>query len=140
MITVLYVENEENDVLFMRRAFNRVGLEGCLRPVSDARSAMRYLVGEVPYSDRTAHPFPVLLLMDLNLPALSGFELLHWLREQPQLQQLPVVIFSSSARPEDIERAQTLGAHDYLQKPRSGSEFVEVAQRLRDKWLVSSGV
>ncbi len=138
MITVLYVENEENDVLFMRRAFSRAGLEGCLRPVCDARTAMRYLTGEDPYGDRSVHPFPVLLLMDLNLPSLSGFELLHWMREQPALRQLTVVIFSSSARPEDIERAQKLGAHDYLQKPRSGSQFVEVAQQLREKWLAST--
>ena len=135
MTTVLYVENEENDVLFMRRAFKHAGLDGCLRPLPDARSATRYLTGEAPYSDRAANPLPGLLLMDLNLPAISGFELLGWLQQQPQLLHLRIVIFSSSARSEDIKRARELGAHDYLQKPTSGSQFVEIVQGLREKWL-----
>jgi CheY-like chemotaxis protein len=138
MITVLYVENEQNDVLFMRRAFSRAGLEGWLQPLPDARTAMLYLTGEAPYADRTLHPLPRLLLIDLNMPAISGFELLNWLRQQPQLQELIVVIFSSSARPEDIKRASDLGAHDYLEKPTSGAQFGEVVQTLQQKWLGSA--
>jgi CheY-like chemotaxis protein len=138
MITVLYVENEENDVLFMQRAFKRAGLESCLRPVPDGRAAMGYLTGQVPYADRTIHPLPILIMVDLSLPAISGFELLNWLRQQPQFKTLPVVVFSSSARAEDIKRAYELGANDYVQKPTSGAQFVEVVQDLRKKWL--SGV
>jgi CheY-like chemotaxis protein len=136
---VLYVENEQNDILFMRRAFSRAGLDGWLQPVSDARTAMLYLEGEAPYTDRTLHPLPRLLLVDLNLPAISGFELLNWLRQRPQLQQLIVVIFSSSARPEDIKRASDLGAHDYLEKPTSGAQFGDVVETLRQRWLGSAG-
>jgi CheY-like chemotaxis protein len=137
MITVLYVENEENDVLFMRRAFKREGLEGCLRIVATGREAMSYLTGEASHADRELYPFPVLLLLDLNLPAISGFEMLSWLRQQPQshLRELPVVIFSSSARVEDRMRAQELGASDYLQKPTSGAQFLQVVQELKRKWL-----
>ena len=136
MITVLYVENEENDVLFMHRAFKRAGLDGCLHALPDGRTAMRYLAGEARYADRDLYPFPGLLLMDLNLPAISGFELLGWLRQQPEMQKLPVVIFSSSAHEEDMQRARELGADDYLQKPRSGAQFVELVQALRQKWLL----
>jgi CheY-like chemotaxis protein len=140
MITVLYVENEENDVLFMRRAFKQAGLENCLRALPNAREAMAYLSGQPPYLDRVLHPFPTLLILDLNLPAMSGFELLQWLRQQPDLKQVPVVIFSSSARAEDMRRAHELGANDYLQKPTSGAQFLEAVQALKPKWIDSTNV
>lgn len=135
MVTVLYIENEENDILFMRRALKLAGLDGALRAAPDGRDAKLYLMGEGPYADRALYPLPDLLLMDLNLPAISGFELLAWLRQQPRFQELPVVIFSSSARPEDMKRARELGAHDYLQKPTSGAHFGEIVEQLKQKWL-----
>src|SRR5687768_13587712 len=99
-------------------------LDKCLRTVADGREAISYLMGQAPYADRDLYPFPAVLLMDLNLPAISGFELLRWLREQPQWQQLPVVVFSSSARAEDMKRGRELGVNDYMQKPTSGAQFV----------------
>lgn len=135
MTTVLYVENEENDVLFMRRAFKQAGLIESLRAVPSSREAMDYLSGRAPFQNRGLHPFPALLLMDLSLPSISGFDLLRWVRAQPQLQELIVVVFSSSARPEDLKRARELGANDYFQKPTSGSQFVEVVRGLQQKWL-----
>ena len=134
MITLLYVENDENDVLFMRRGLKLAGLEDCLRSLPDGRAAQSYLMGEAPYADRTLHPFPGLLLMDVNLPAISGFELLGWTRQQPQFREVPIVVFSSSAWPKDIKRAFELGANDYLQKPTSGSQFVDVARKLKQMW------
>jgi CheY-like chemotaxis protein len=138
LITVLYVENEENDVIFMRRAFKLAGLDNCLRVVESGREAMDYLTGQAPYADRELNPLPFLLLVDLNLPAMSGFELLSWLRQQPQLRELPVVIFSSSARTDDLNRAYELGANDYVQKPSSGAQFLEMVKRLKLKWLASA--
>jgi CheY-like chemotaxis protein len=134
MITILYVENDENDVLFMHRGFKLAGLEDCLRALPDGRAAKNYLMGEAPYADRTLYPVPGLLLMDVNLPAISGLELLGWTRKQPQFREVPIVIFSSSVWPDDIKRAFELGANDYLQKPTSGSQFVEVAQKLKERW------
>jgi CheY-like chemotaxis protein len=105
MITILYVENDENDVLFMRRGLKLAGLEGCLRALPDGRAAQSYLMGEAPYADRTLYPFPGLLIMDVNLPAISGFELLGWTRQNPQFKEMPIVVFSSSAWPDDNKRA-----------------------------------
>lgn len=133
--TVLYVEDEADDVLFMRVAFQRLGAAVDLRSVEDGGRAMAYLGGESPFADRTQYPQPDVLLLDLNLPLHSGFEVLQWLRDQPALAQLPVVIFSSSGRPEDRARAQELGASDYLLKPSSGLDFVQVAKHLQDIWL-----
>jgi CheY-like chemotaxis protein len=133
--TLLYVEDDENDVLFMEMALRRAGLQQQFRCVRNGQEALDYLSGTGDYAQRDQHPLPVLLLLDLNLPAVSGFEVLAWLRKQPQFQSLPVVIFSSSSRPEDRQRALELGANDYVQKPASGMKFGEVLDHLRSGWL-----
>jgi CheY-like chemotaxis protein len=75
------------------------------------------------------------ILLDLNLPLVSGFEVLKWLRQQPPYEALPVVVFSSSARGEDQQKATELGANAYVQKPSSGLDFVDVVQQLKQQWL-----
>jgi DNA-binding response OmpR family regulator len=76
-----------------------------------------------------------LILLDLNLPLVSGFEVLEWMRKTTGYQELPVVIFSSSARPEDRIRAEATGADDYVQKPSSALEFRAVIDYLERRWL-----
>ncbi len=143
--TLLYVEDEDNDVLFMRRALTRAGA-GCeLRSVSDGDQAIAYL--SAPPTDAGANdatgappaPLPRLILLDLNLPGRSGFEVLEWCRAQPRLHTVPIVVISSSGRPEDRERARRLGANDYFSKPNSTSQLTEIAGQLRSRWLGAPG-
>lgn len=135
--TVLYVEDEDDDVFFMRMAFKRVGVKEDLQSVSDGKRAIAYLAGEGMYADRARHPLPVAILLDLNLPLRSGFEVLQWLRQQPELQEIAVVIFSSSGRPEDRQKARELGANDYVLKPATGLHFSEVVKEFQQRWLVA---
>jgi CheY-like chemotaxis protein len=130
--TVLYVEDEPDDVFFMVEALRRTGAKVSLQSVGDGRQALAYLAGEAPYGDRNQYPLPALVLLDLNLPLLSGFEVLQWIRQHPELQSLPVAIFSSSGYPKDREKARALVANEYLLKPSSGVEFVDVAKRLEE--------
>lgn len=132
---VLYVEDEADDVLFMQAAFRRIGLQAPLHAVTDGQQAIAYLAGEGAYADRGAHPLPALVLLDLNLPLQSGFEVLRWIRGEPRFASLPVVVFSSSGRPEDRQRAAELGASDYALKPSSGMQFSEVVEQVRAAWL-----
>jgi DNA-binding response OmpR family regulator len=126
--TILYVEDEEYDVLFMRRAFHKAAPAYELRVVTDGQKAIDYLSD--PQQAR-----PDLILLDLNLPLVSGFEVLEWMRSQDGYTQVPVVIFSSSARPEDRIRAEATGANDYLQKPSSALEFRTVIDYLDRRWF-----
>lgn len=135
MRIVLYVEDEESDVYFMRRSFCRVGLEDCLRVVADGQAAIDYLAGQGLFANRLKYPLPAVVLLDLHLPTVSGFQVLQWIRQQPPFRQLPVVIFSSSPRAEDRLQAKELGASDYLEKPDSGLEFGAVLAALQSKWL-----
>jgi CheY-like chemotaxis protein len=126
---VLFIEDEEGDVLLLRRALKRAGVANPLETVEDGRAAMDYLAGTGRFADRTQYPAPALVLLDLNLPGPSGFDVLEWMRQQPALAGLPVVICTSSISPADRERAQRLGATDYLIKT---ARFEEVAHRVRD--------
>jgi CheY-like chemotaxis protein len=134
---VLYVEDEENDALFMRMAFGKAGLDGKLRVVADGREAINYLAGRGAYGDRVEHPLPMLILLDLNLPIVSGFEVLKWVRQQAAFQSLPVVVFSSSVRKSDKQTALELGANEYVEKPSSALEFPKVLDGLKKRWLAT---
>ncbi|MGA2657610.1 MAG: response regulator [Verrucomicrobiota bacterium] len=135
--TVLYVEDEEFDVMFMHKAFERMGLKGSLKVVADGQQAIDYMAGNGAYADRREHPLPAVVLLDLKLPVVSGFEVLEWLRQQPELKNLPVVVFSSSDQPEDQAMASQLGANDFVQKPSSALEFPKVVERLRQRWMTA---
>jgi CheY-like chemotaxis protein len=132
---VLYVEDEETDVMLLGHAFTKAGIENPLHAVKDGRAAMNYLAGDAPFADRARYPLPGLVLLDLNLPFFSGIEVLVWLRQQPQIRRLPVVIFSSSIRPGDIAQAYDAGANGYLVKPNSVAELSILAEALRDFWI-----
>ncbi|MBI2512735.1 MAG: response regulator [Opitutae bacterium] len=135
--SVLYVEDEPDDVLFMHVAFRRAGVTAPLHCVSDGQQAVNYLRGAPPYDDRVRHPLPSVVLLDLNLPLLSGFDVLHWIRHQSPCRDIPVVVFSSSGRAEDRRRAEDLRASDYWLKPSSGTEFEATARELHERWLKS---
>jgi CheY-like chemotaxis protein len=135
---ILYVEDEETDVLLLRHVLSRAGITSLLKTVKDGRAARDYLAGHEPFADRRQYPLPSLVLLDLNLPYWSGFEVLEWLRQQPQLRRLPVVVFSSSSRPDDVARAYDAGANAYLVKPNALAELTVQVQALRDFWLLQN--
>lgn len=133
--TVLYVEDEENDVLLLQLGFQKAGLAHALNTVDDGQKAVEYLSGLGVYADRQQYPLPSLVLLDLNLPCLSGMKVLEWIREQPQYAALPVVMYTSSDHPNDMANARQLGATEYVLKPSRISKIAEIAQRLTQQWL-----
>ncbi len=132
---VLYVEDEEMDRFLMERAFVKSGLGAALRTVNDGQAAIDYLSGTEKFADRDRYPLPAMVLLDLNLPEVDGFEVLQWIRAHPTFRVLPVVIFSSSEREEDQVRARLLGANEFLKKPGSGLAFRDVIEKLSEQWL-----
>lgn len=133
--TLLYVEDEEADRFLVETAFRLEGAEGVVRTVEHGRAAIEYLSGVGEYADRQAHPLPCLVLLDLNLPEVHGFDVLKWIRSEPSLSDLPVVVFSSSIREEDQHRAKMWGANDFIQKVGSIGKLREVARQLLDRWV-----
>jgi CheY-like chemotaxis protein len=135
---VLYVEDEENDRFLVERAFAKQGLGPLLRMVAHGQGAIDYLSGTGVYAKREEYPLPAVVLLDLNLPEVHGFEVLKWIRAHPHHKSLPVVVFTSSARDEDRDQARALGADEFMQKPALPSLFQQVAQTLNKDWLGQS--
>jgi len=103
--------------------------------VTDGQQAIDYLSASANPADRLQHPVPCLILLDLKLPRKSGLEVLHWLRSCSKLPWLPVIVFSSSTQPQDIQKAYRLGASSFIVKPASVEKRLELAQLIKGYWL-----
>jgi len=114
---ILLVEDDEHDVFFFRRALAKAELQFPWRLVVDGEQAVQYLSGEGQYSDRAAHPLPDVIFLDLKLPYLGGMEVLEYIKNQPALRDIDVIVSTSSPEERDRKRAFELGAKEYLVKP-----------------------
>src|SRR6185295_4820460 len=123
---ILIADDSEEDAFIIRRAFQEAGCDIPLTFVRDGQEAMDYLSGEGAFQDREAHPLPRLMLLDLKMPKVDGFDVLGWMQGQPQLKLLPVTVLTSSNQDRDVDRAYGLGANSYLVKPGSFSGFVDI--------------
>ena len=132
--TILLVDDSENDRLLMRAAFKKAGFDSPPQEVQNGEQAIAYLKGEGPHSDRDQFPLPTVMLLDLNMPRKNGFDVLDWVRTQPALKRMPIIILTASMRREDVERAFDLGAHSFLVKPAALEQLVAMIRCLRD-WL-----
>ncbi len=132
---ILVAEDDPADAFFFQRAFKRAGIPVTLHFVRDGREAVDYLEGAGGFADRAAHPLPHLLLLDLKMPRLDGFDVLEWIRRRPEWQGLEVIIFSGSDEPRDKKRAQLLGANSYLVKPHSIEEMNHLIGRFKKRWF-----
>jgi len=132
--TILLVDDSENDLKLMSIAFVKAGLKSPLQVVHNGEEAIAYLAGEGRYTNRNEFPLPAVMLLDLNMPMKNGFDVLDWLRKQPELKRLSTIVLTSSLRAEDVERAFELGAHSYLVKPAALEDLVAMIRFLRD-WL-----
>jgi DNA-binding response OmpR family regulator len=134
---ILLVEDNIDDVAFVRRAFQKANVTAQILPLGDGDEAIRYLIGGGPYSDREQYPLPALMLIDVKLPRKSGHDLLAWLQKQdnPMLRRIPVIILTSSRRQADIDLAYDLGANSYLVKPVALDELVDLCLSFGRYWL-----
>ena len=114
---ILLVEDDPNDVLLIRRAFNQARISNPCHVVRDGDSAISSLAGVAPYANRNKYPLPALVLLDLKMPGTNGFEVLRWIRNQPGLRDLRVVVLTSSDDLRDVNEAYRLGADSFLVKP-----------------------
>jgi CheY-like chemotaxis protein len=138
MPTILVAEDDENDRFFVQRAFKKANFPIELQFVEDGEHATAYLSGLGKYDDRRRFPMPILILLDLKMPKLNGFEVLEWLKTQQGLRRLPVAILSSSALQSDINRAYDLGVNAYLIKPISLVEFEKVFRKVTEFFTIDT--
>lgn len=133
--TLLWVEDDPNDILLGERALRKVGFPAPI-VLRDGEEAIAYLSGKNQYEDRSRHPLPSLVLSDLKLPRVSGFDLIRWIRDQDELRRIPAVIFTSSRQRRDIDTAYDCGASAYLVKPIETQILVDLFRSLHTFWAV----
>jgi len=133
--SILLVEDDSNDILFVQRAFSRVNVTNPIHIVKDGDAAIDYLSGGGEYANRDRYPMPALILLDLKLPRRSGIEILEWIRQQPGIKRIPVVVLTSSKESLDVDRSYDLGVNSYLVKPVNFTKLEKMIAALDNYWL-----
>lgn len=134
---VLLVEDNPDDVLITRRAWKKGGLKNQLCIVNNGEEALMFLRREEGYVDA---PTPCLILLDLKMPRMDGFDVLEIIKDEDTLRSIPVIILTSSERDKDIERAYQLGCNSYIKKPVNFTNFIEAITEIKRFWLTLSKI
>jgi CheY-like chemotaxis protein len=134
-VPILLAEDDENDIFLMGRAFDRAHIPNPLFVVHNGQEAVDYLSGASQFADRSRHPLPGLLLLDLKMPWMDGFDVLKWLRGHHQFDTLPVVVLTSSKLQADIDKSREMGVYDYRVKPHVFDDLVRLLDDVRNCWL-----
>jgi CheY-like chemotaxis protein len=135
---ILLAEDEEDYVLLIRHAFAKANIQYPLYVVPDGQQAISYLKGEGKYANRAEYPLPDLLLLDIKMPRRNGLEVLRWVRNQPGLAPLRVLMLTSSDEIRDVNEAYRLGANSFMVKPFDFEDSVELSRLINDFWLGAS--
>lgn len=128
--TFLLAEDDDHDVFLLQTALPKAGLENPLKVVWNGEDAISYLAGTGRFHDRSKNPFPLVFLLDLQLPRRNGFDILRWLQNQPFRSRLNVFVLTASQRDTDATMAYSLGADFYLTKPTRFEDLVELTRCL----------
>jgi CheY-like chemotaxis protein len=129
--TILLVEDNDDDVFIMKHALKGSGIDYPLQIVTDGQQALDYLSGKDKFADRERYPLPCIAFLDLKLPYVSGFEILAWIRQRPDLNSLLVVVLTGSSENKDCEKAYALGARSYLVKPPTTQGLKDIFNSLQ---------
>ena len=133
---ILLVEDNPDDVEITLRAFRKVRLANTLHVVRDGQEALDFLFREGDYSDRADAPQPDVILLDLNLPKVSGLEVLEKVKASDGLSSIPVIVLTVSEQQEDVRESYKVGANTYITKPVDFEKFVHAMEILGEYWMV----
>lgn len=133
-LRILMADDSQEDRFFVQRALEKSGVGKFFFGVSDGQEAIDYLCRAAPYESRERFPFPNVMLLDLKMPRVNGFDVLKWLQVHPHCKVIPTIIYSSSGEESDVHLAYVLGANAYMVKPISSEELVEQMQTLYKYW------
>jgi CheY-like chemotaxis protein len=134
--TILLVEDTAFDLEVLKRTFGLTGIRNPLTSLVDGEAAIAYLLGQDEYADREAHPLPLMLILDLSLPRLSGFDVLEQCGNVLRAHRINVVVLSGSESPDDEPRARRLGAEVWISKPIEAEALLDAMSEVADLRLL----
>ena|SRR5204862_4975543 len=114
---ILLVDDSDDDATLLKLTLKKANLDNPVHHVADVEQAICYLSGEAPFTDRTKHPLPSIIFLDLKLPNRDGFQLLEWVGRRPEFRTIFIVVLAGVGRIEEIAKAYRLGANTFLTKP-----------------------
>jgi CheY-like chemotaxis protein len=135
-LDILLLEDDEHDIFFVRRALERCSTQHRLAAVHDGEEAIAYLRGESDFADRERFPIPNVIMTDLNMPRMNGFQFLKWLREHEECSIIPTIVYTSSNLDVDVQTAYRMGANSYIVKPSDLNRMVEILGTLAAYWTL----
>lgn len=135
--TILMVEDNEDDYEATTKAFELAHIANAVQWCKNGKDALDYLKHEGKYAGAPAAALPALILLDLNMPGLDGRKTLALIKQDPRLRKIPVVILTTSADENDIEKCYALGASSYIQKPVDFEALVRAAKSIKDYWFAT---
>lgn len=133
-LVILLVEDDENDIILVRKAIETGRAGHSVHVVRDGEQAVAYIQGVDGFTDRQKFPMPNVVLTDLKMPKMSGFDLIQWMRANPQFSVIPTIVYSSSALDKDVREAYRLGANSYIAKPHSLGALVDTLRLIYEYW------
>jgi CheY-like chemotaxis protein len=135
---ILLAEDSEDDVILVRRALARANVLNPLFIVRDGEAAIAYLDGVGKYSNREEYPLPDIMLLDIKMPKIDGYEVLREIRRRPTLKSLRIIVLTSSEEMSDVNKAYELGANSFLVKPLEFENYAALMRTLSAFWLHQS--
>jgi CheY-like chemotaxis protein len=134
MKTILLAEDSPDDITLFMEVMAKSGLPNPVMVVRDGGEAIAYLKGDGEFADRGKYPLPGVLMLDLRMPKVSGFEVLKWIRDKEQFKNLLIIVLSHYGETDEISRAYDLGAHSFLTKPLTQADLSNLVRHYRAWW------
>lgn len=132
--TILIAEDDRNDAFLLELAIRKNEIPNAVHIVEDGQQALDYLEGKGKFGDRRKYAFPRVVITDLKMPRMNGFEVLKWIRGHPKCSVLPTILLSGSGLAADVIKAYRLGANSYFQKPATLHELTELVRVAHQYW------
>jgi CheY-like chemotaxis protein len=132
---ILVTEDDDADVIFLQHVCKVLKIPNPVIALHDGDEVVNYLQGKAPFENRAQYPPPALLLLDLKMPRMTGFDVLKWLQDHPPLKTFPIVVLTSSDQDSDRQKALALGASEYCVKPGGIQNLTQLVRKINARWL-----
>jgi CheY-like chemotaxis protein len=134
ILPILIVEDDPVDREMIELAFKRAGGERAVVTVSDGQEAFDFLTAQGRFHDRPASDLPIVIILDLDMPRMDGYEFLRQIKAKPDLALIPIVVLTTSQYDQDLIQSYTLGANSCITKPGDFEQLVEIARAVETYW------